>query len=566
MTKRHSRLDRGSGMPGNAGPEGRSAWSPRRLLVLVLTLAMVLAACGGDSGAEDEGDDETTTTTAASGETTTTAAGETTTTAAAAEPDERGTTLTYSYPQEPPNWNYWETGLTAVTAPLLENVWETLLRQQADGSVLPLLAESFEVSDDGLTVTFTLQQGVVFHDGSDFTAADVVYSLNKNKESGVSRASAPLAPVVSVEATDDYTVVVTLDAPSQSFIGGMAERAAIIVPENFFEENDAATTVVGTGPYTFGEYRIDQDVTLHRFDDYWGELPYFETVVQRFIPDETAALNALQGGELDFVASVIGEGMDRVATFEDDPNFTVTLVPGTEVSYWALNTNVEAFQDERVRQAIQHGHNRQSHIDAATAGTATPTCNMAVPAGVAWDTDYCPYEYDPERARELLEEAGATDLVLDFPFANVAWHTVMAQIFQAEMAEIGITVELRSLDLATWLDQVNTQEQYEIFQITSGASLLQYRCEGGRIPFGKEGAAFCDEEMDAMIDAVDQIIDRDEYVAAMIELHEYVADQGWIFATKKPNVPQISRADLVGFRDHRLPEPHVYVGDLRWDG
>ena len=553
MTKRHTRLDRGSGFSGS------------RMLMLLLALAMVLAACGGDSGAEDDGDD-TTTTTAASGETTTTAAGETTTTAAPAEDDPRGTTLTYSYPQEPPNWNYWETGLTAVTAPLLENVWETLLRQQADGSVLPLLAESFEVSDDGLTVTFNLQQGVVFHDGSDLTAADVVYSLNKNKESGVSRASAPLSGVVSVEAADDYTVVVTLDAPSQSFIGGMAERAAIIVPENFFEENDAATTVVGTGPYTFGEYRIDQDVTLHRFDGYWGELPYFETVVQRFIPDETAALNALQGGELDFVASVIGEGMDRVATFEDDPNFTVTLVPGTEVSYWALNTNVEAFQDERVRQAIQHGHNRQSHIDAATAGTATPTCNMAVPAGVAWDTDYCPYEYDPDRARELLEEAGATDLVLDFPFANVAWHTVMAQIFQAEMAEIGITVELRSLDLATWLDQVNTQEQYEIFQITSGASLAQYRCESGRIPFGKENAAFCDEEMDRMIDEVDSIIDRDEYVAAMIELHEYVADQGWIFATKKPNVPQISRADLTGFRDHRLPEPHVYVGDLRWDG
>jgi peptide/nickel transport system substrate-binding protein len=193
---------------------------------------------------------------------------------------------------------------------------------------------------------------------------------------------------------------------------------------------------------------------------------------------------------------------------------------------------------------------------------------MAVPAGVPWDTDYCPYPYDPARAVELLAEAGygPGDLVLDFPFANVAWHTVMAQIFQAEMAEIGVTVNLRSLDLATWLDQVNTQSQYEVFQITSGASLDQYRCGGGRQPFGKPEAAFCDEEMDRLIDALGGILDFDDYVAAQNELHNYVADQGWIFATKKPNVPQLTRSDLVGFRSHRFPEPHIYVGGLHWDG
>jgi peptide/nickel transport system substrate-binding protein len=562
MTKRHIRLDRGSGATGDAGPEAGSKLSPRRLLVLVLTLAMVLAACGGDSGT----DDDTTTTTAASGETTTTAAGETTTTAAPMEDDPRGTTLTYSYPQEPPNWNYWETGLTAVSAPLLRNVLETLVKLEADGSPSPLLAESWDVSADGLTVTFNLRQGVTFHDGSDLTSADVVYSMNKNAESAVSTASVAYAPVTGIEAVDDYTVAVTLENPSQSFLSRMADRSGIVVPENYFEDNDAGTTVIGSGPYTFGEYRIDQDLTLHRFDGYWGELPYFETVVQRFIPDETAALNALLAGELDMVASVIGEGMDRVSSIADDPNFTLDLIPGTEVSYWALNTNVEAFQDIRVRQAIQHGHNRQSHIDAATAGTAIASCTMAVPAGVAWDTDYCPYPYDPDRAMELLEEAGATDLVLDFPFANVAWHTVMAQIFQAEMAEIGITIELRSQDLATWLDQTNTQGQYEVFQITSGATIDQYGCGRNREPFGKDVAAFCDEEMDAMIAELDSILDRDEYIAAQIALHEYVADQGWIFATKKPTTPVVYRADLAGVKQYRLPTIHVDYSELRWEG
>jgi peptide/nickel transport system substrate-binding protein len=536
--------------------------------MLALSFAVLLAACGGDATEETTGGDDTAaeTTTTAAGSEETTAPETSETTVGSEEPDERGTTLTYAYPQEPPNWNYSETGLTAVVAPLLENVWETLVRMEADGTASPLLAESWEVSDDGLTVTFTLRQGVKFHDGTDMTSADVVYSLNKNKESTVSRASGPLVGVVDVQPVDDFTVAVTLDQPSLLFVPNMANRAGIVVPENFFEDNDAATTVIGTGPYSFGEYRIDQDLTLNRFADYWGELPYFETVVQRFIPDETAAINAFLSGELDMVASVIGEGMDRVSSIADDPAFTLTLLPGTEVSFWALNTNVPEFGDIRVRQAIQYGHNRQAHIDAATAGTATSSCNMAVPAGVPWDDDYCPYPYDPAKAVELLEEAGygPGELEFDFPFANVAWHTVMAQIFQAEMAEIGITINLESLDLATWLDQVNTESQYEIYQITAGATLDQYRCEsGGFPPFGKD-AAFCDEEMDRLIDALNGITDQDAYNAAQTELHHYVADLGWTFATKKPNTPMLTKADLVGFREYRLPELAIYVGDMRW--
>ena len=115
--------------------------------------------------------------------------------------------------------------------------------------------------------------------------------------------------------------------------------------------------------------------------------------------------------------------------------------------------------------------------------------------------------------------------MLDFPFANVAWHTVMAQVFQAEMAEIGVTINLRSLDLATWLDQVNTQGQYEIFQITSGAPLTNYGCGRNRQPFGM-GDVPCDERMDELIAKVEAQSDWDAYVAAQRELHDYVADQG----------------------------------------
>lgn len=488
-------------------------------------------------------------------------------TTAAALAQETKTTVVWSYTQEPPNWNYRETGLTAVTAPLLLNVWETLVQLEADGSATGLLAESWDVSDDNLTITFNLRQGVKFHDGTDFTAADVVYSMNANSQASVDRAKTPYTQVTNIEAVDDHTVRVTLGGPDIRFITNMSDRAGIMVPEGFFEANDAATTVVGTGPFEVSEYRRDQDLTMTRFEDYWGEKPFFETAVQRFIPDETSAINALLGGEIDFVASVIAEGMDRVFTVaENNDNIEMTLIPGTEVSYWALRPGVEAFEDIRVRQAIQHGHNRQSHVDVATAGTATPSASMAVPGGIAWDSDYTPYPFDQEKAVALLAEAGygPNELELDFPFANVAWHTVMAQVFQAEMAEIGVKINLRSLDLATWLDQVNTQGQYEVFQITSGAPLTNYGCGRNRQPFGKEYSAFCDEQMDALIAEVEAQSDWDAYVEAQRELHDYVADQGWIFATKKPNTPVLYRSDLEGIKGHRLPDIHIYAGDLRW--
>ena len=477
-----------------------------------------------------------------------------------------GRTVTWSYSQEPPNWDYRTTGLTAVTAPLLLNVWETLIQLEADGTSVGLLAKSWDESSDGLKVTFNLRQGVKFHDGSDFTAADVVYSMNSNKKASVDRTKTPYLNVTDAKAIDDYTVQVTLAKPDIRFIYNMSDRAGIMVPKGFFEANDEATTVIGTGPYVFAEYRIDQDLTMTRFEDYWGDKPYFKTAVHRFIPDETAAINALLGGDLDFVASVIAEGMDRVFTVsKNNDNIELMLVPGTEVSYWLLDTNVEAFQDIRVRQAIQHGHNRQAHIDAATAGTATPSASMAVPSGVAWDSNYTPYPYNPAKAVQLLKEAGygPGELVLDFPFANVAWHTVMAQVFQAEMAEVGITIKLRSLDLATWLDQVNTQGQYEIFQITSGAPLTNYGCGRNRQQFGRGNQAFCDEKMDELIANVEAQSDWGAFVAAQHELHDYVAHQGWIFATKKPNVPVLYNSKLVGIKEHRLPDIHIYIGDLR---
>ena len=210
-------------------------------------------------------------------------------------------------PQEPASWNYWEVGANALRVPTFYNVQETLLEDLPDGTIQPMLAEAYEVSDDGLTVTFHIREAK-FHDGTDLDSADVVYSMNKNAESPLSKLAAVYTNVASIEAPDARTVVVTLKNPSASFIEEMGMSAGYIVPENFFEDYDPETQMIGTGPYVFGEYKPDTSLTMTRFDDYWGDKPYFTDLTWLFVDDETAALNGLEAGDYDIVAAVRRRG------------------------------------------------------------------------------------------------------------------------------------------------------------------------------------------------------------------------------------------------------------------
>ena len=172
---------------------------------------------------------------------------------------------------------------------------EPLVEVLEDGSLAPLLATSWDISDDGLTVTFNIREAK-FSDGTSLDAEDVVYSLLKNKESPLAQLSVPLRAIDSVTALDDRTVQLSLSAPSRRLLRELGKRAGVIVPKGAFETLDVAREVVGTGPYVFAEYNPGVDVKLLRNDDYWGEAPYFEKVTHRFIPNETAAINALLAG------------------------------------------------------------------------------------------------------------------------------------------------------------------------------------------------------------------------------------------------------------------------------
>lgn len=472
------------------------------------------------------------------------------------------TTLTFSHPQEPPNWNYWATGASALSVATFLNIQQPLVETLGDGSSAPLLAESWEISDDGLTYVFKLREAK-FHDGTDFDAGDVVYSLKKNMESPQANIKTPLAPVTSIKALDERTVELKLSTPSQRLLKELGLGSGIIVPEGSHENLDINSEMIGTGPYVFGEYRPDVSLTLTRFDDYWGEKPFFETVTERFIPDETAAINALLTGEIDMVASVFGEGLDRIATVAEDDRFKVRIPAPFETHYIFLSPNVEVLNDIRVRQAIAHAVKRDDILDAAQAGYGETTCQWVVPWTEPWNSDYCPYPYDPEKSKELLAEAGQTGLTLDFPFLTVAEFPLSKDLLVFQMADAGITLETRALDLATWLERVNTNGDYEFSTLTSNAKAETFVCGGGRQPLGRPNSPVCDEEFDRLVEVSDTIIDYDEYIDTMKAMTAQLADSAWLIPIHAKATPTLARADLVGLKDYRF-RIEMDLRKLRW--
>lgn len=459
------------------------------------------------------------------------------------------TTLIASHPQEPTTWNYLEEGASSLLVPVYLNVMESLFESNADGSIKPLLAEGYEVTDDGLEYTIQLREAK-FHDGSDFDADDVVYSLEKNATSVSPTIAGPLGVVSSVEAVDPRTVKITLSRPSNNFVAGLGGPATMIAPQGAFEDGDMGKQLIGTGPFTFGEYRPDQDLTLNRFEDYWGEKPALTKVTHRFMPDETSSVNALRAGELDVIGMLFEDGVEQVASLESD--YSVTFNPSTTNSYIFINPTDPVLQDERVRQAIAYAIDRQPIIDAAVGGYAEPTCVYVVPYSSPWNSDYCPYPYDPEKSKELLAEAGYPDgLTLYYPYTTIAEFPVSYEVISAQLAEVGIKIEGEGMEHPVWAERAYLGGDYQISHITNNATIFGFGCEAVSPPLGVVGQETCLPEFEAYVTGNDQIVDRDEYIAAMEEMTDYLTDTAWIVPIFAKTEPTVADKDLTGIAPYR---------------
>ncbi|WP_421926045.1 ABC transporter substrate-binding protein [Neoaquamicrobium sediminum] len=350
---------------------------------------------------------------------------------------------------------------------ILVNVYDGLVRF-ADGSleVEPSLAESWEISEDGLTYTFKLREGVTFHDGTPFNAEAVKFNFERMldeehpfHDTGPFPLAFFFSAVDEVTAVDDTTVEFKLNEPFAPFLSNLAYPTGLIVSPAAVEASgkDYGRNPVGTGAYKFEEWQGNQRVVVTRNEDYWDGAPAPEAIVFRPITDANTRVAEMLSGGLDIMVEV---PPDSVAQFRDAPDFQVHEQAGPHVWFLILNMKEGPFAEKAVRQAANYAINKESLVTDVLQGTAEVAAGPIPPAFAwAYNEEVQPYPYDPDKARELLEEAGYDGEEITFYVteggSGMLDPVAMGTAIQADLAAVGMNVKIETYEWNTFLGQVN---------------------------------------------------------------------------------------------------------------
>jgi len=354
---------------------------------------------------------------------------------------------------EPPGLDPTNAAAAAIAEVTLYNIYETLTKINEDGSVSPLLAESWQASPDLKTYTFKLRKGVKFHNGEPFDSAAVKFSFDRaaaptstNKDKSLYQA------FESVTAPDADTVVVALkySEPNLPFL--LAQASGSIV-----EPKSAPTDVtqpVGTGPYTLGAWAKGSSITLVKWPEYRNAAAIkLSKVTIRFISDPAAQVAALLSGDVDAFPRVAAAR--SLAQFKADPRFNVLIGGSRTKTIVGINERKKPLDDVRVRRAILAAIDRKAMIDGAIDGFGTPIGSFYVPGSLGYVDTTGINPYDPEKARKLLAEAGVTTpLELSLKLPPPSYARQGGEILAAQLAKVGITAKIENVEWAQWLSQV----------------------------------------------------------------------------------------------------------------
>ncbi|SEB59269.1 peptide/nickel transport system substrate-binding protein [Paramicrobacterium humi] len=428
---------------------------------------------------------------------------------------------------------------------VLENVFDTLVEPDENLEMQPALAESWDLSDDQLTWTFHLRDGVTFHDGSDFTADDVVYSYDRIIDDELSNAWR-FSAVSDVKKVDDLTVDITVSQPTPnllSSIGGFKGMA--IVDKDNVESGDITTKPVGTGPFKVASYTSGDSIKLTANEDYWGGAPKIDGVTFRFISEGSTAISALKSGEVDWTDSIPAQ---QVKGLKGADGVTVDVAASNDYWYLALNEAREPWNDVRVRQAIAYGIDRDAIVQATSYGTATAN-QLAIPEDSVWYTPYDKYSTDLDKAKQLLDEAGVGDLSIDMLVTQDYPETVTAaQIIADNLKPLGITLDIRTVDFATWLDEQNTGN----FDMLMMGWLGNIDPDDFYYAQHHTGAAsnaqkYSNAEVDKLLDAGRTETDESARKQLYADAATIIADEASYIYLYNPSVIQAWSSDLKGY-------------------
>lgn len=445
--------------------------------------------------------------------------------------------------------------VAAGTREVLFNIFEGLVKPNSDGEMIPAVAEKYTLSEDGTTYTFTLREGVKFHNGQTVTAEDVVYSINRCAavpEGQEKPLVAAFSAVKSVEALDEKTVAVTIAQRDLEFISYMT---AAIIPADY-ENQDTAP--VGTGPFRFVSRTPQQDFVMERFEDYWGAPAWLDKVTYKICENADALVMNLNGGSIDLCAHLTSAQASQL-----NQNFQVLEGTMNLVQAIYLNNQAKPFDNQLVRQALCYAIDRQGIMDMVADGHGTAVGSSIYPAFTKY---FLPelvdkYPHDVAKAKELLAQAGypdGFDMTISVP-NNYQPHMDTAEVVAEQLREAGINVTIQPVEWSTWLDTIYNGRQFQATVVGVDAANMTARAMLERFTsdYGKNFINYNNPAYDALFQKA--INAQDE--AGQTDLYKQMET---MLADTAANVYIQDLCDLVAMRQdlEGLKFYPIYVLDL----
>lgn len=387
----------------------------------------------------------------------------------------------------------------AGTREVMFNVFEGLMKPTPSGDLTPAIAEDYTVSEDRMTYTFTLREGVMFHNGDAVTAEDVKYSLERcaaATETGIVQVEA-FSVIQSIDIPDERTVSITISEPSNEFISYLTTA---ILPAGYTEQD---TKPVGTGPFKFVSRTAQDAIVLEKFDGYWGTPAQLDKVTLKIMENADSLMMSMQSGAIDLTAHLTS---DQVAQLEADFNVAEGTMNLVQAMY--LNNAEKPFDDVRVRQALSYAVDKQQIIDLAFDGYGSPIGSSMYPAfGKYFDdslTNY--YTHDVEKAKSLLAEAGYPDgfeMTITVP-SNYKPHMDTAEVLVQQLAEVGVKATIQPIEWESWVSDVYAGRQFQATVVGVDASNMTARAllERFTSDYGKNFINYNSAEYDALFQQV----------------------------------------------------------------
>ena len=369
-------------------------------------------------------------------------------------------TLVVGLQQEPTSLDPTADATASIDGMLTMNVYEALTIVAENGEVQPNLATDWTVSEDGLTYTFNLAQGVKFHDGTDFDAEDVVFSFNRAMaEDSVNPSKSIFKPIESVTAVDPHTVEIKLTNKDAFFLFNMGQGdSAIVAPESAETNN---TNPVGTGPFKLDSWTRGDRLTLVKNEDYRDAANVaLDRVEFRFISDPAAATAAMMAEELDAFPGF--PAPELLPQFEADPRFRVNIGSTEGEVILAMNNSKPPFDNIEVRRAIATAIDREEIIEGAMYGQAVPIGSFYPPHGTAYVDLTGAYPHDTEKARAMFAEAGVEGTTMTLRVPPFPYATRSAEIIQQELSEAGIDAKVENVEWGFWIDEIYKKKNYDM--------------------------------------------------------------------------------------------------------